>query len=189
MPLGDSITLGFPHADDVGGYRAALWARFEDYGLSENFVGSLSDGPPSLGDKDHNGYGGQTIAWIDSNVVSMLASNPNPDFILLNIGANDLAQGLASGMATRLASLLDTIIANSTSQIILSTLVPFPVNQADADTYNAAMPAIVAARASRVSLVDCAGVMNPDDLEADQVHPRTVGYYKMGIVWWNALPR
>jgi len=40
-----------------GGYRTSLWNKFVADGLKVDFVGS-SNGPASLGDKDHEGHRG-----------------------------------------------------------------------------------------------------------------------------------
>jgi hypothetical protein len=52
MPLGDSITDGLVVP---GGNRIGLWQRFVANGYKVDFVGSLSNGPASLGDHDHEG--------------------------------------------------------------------------------------------------------------------------------------
>ena len=58
MPLGDSITDGLTVA---GGYRIKLWSSIQNLGITIDFVGSLSNGPAELGDKNHEGHSGWRI--------------------------------------------------------------------------------------------------------------------------------
>lgn len=86
MPLGASATDGFSFP---GGYRIDLWNSFVAQNLSVDFVGSLSNGPSSLGDKDHEGHSGSRIDQIASSVDEWLNAQ-QPDVITLLIGANDI---------------------------------------------------------------------------------------------------
>ncbi|MBS2964878.1 GDSL family lipase, partial [Actinocrinis puniceicyclus] len=63
MPLGDSITDG---NQTPGGYRIGLWQRFVSAGYKVDFVGSLFNGPSTLGDHDHEGHSGWRIDQIDA---------------------------------------------------------------------------------------------------------------------------
>src|SRR5436305_15244721 len=69
MPLGDSITDGITVP---GAYRIGLWQRLVAGGYTVDFVGSLSNGPASLGDHDHEGHSGWRIDQIDANSVTWL---------------------------------------------------------------------------------------------------------------------
>ena len=53
MPLGDSITLGYPGLD---GYRNDLYLDLNNSGFSVDFVGSQSNGTGF--DNDHEGHMG-----------------------------------------------------------------------------------------------------------------------------------
>src|SRR4051812_26294377 len=64
VPLGDSITDGVPIP---GAYRIGLWQRFVSGGYKVDFVGSLFNGPATLGDHDHEGHSGWRIDQIDAN--------------------------------------------------------------------------------------------------------------------------
>ena len=55
MPLGDSITYGYPSST---GYRNYLWYKLRDAHYTVNFVGSQHDGYGYGFDVDHEGYGG-----------------------------------------------------------------------------------------------------------------------------------
>jgi len=60
MPLGDSITDGMNVA---GGYRIKLWESIKSAGANVDFVGSMSNGPASLTDKNHEGHS----VWLHQN--------------------------------------------------------------------------------------------------------------------------
>ncbi|MFF0468404.1 cellulose binding domain-containing protein [Micromonospora zamorensis] len=185
MPLGDSITDGF---NVPGGYRIELWQRFTTGGYRVDFVGSQFNGPASLGDHDHQGHSGWTIAQIDANVVNWLRAT-NPRTVLLHIGTNDM-YGDTSGAPGRLAALVDKITNNApNAEVFVATIVPKSGADNQVRAYNAAIPGIVQTRAAagkRVHLVDMYRALTLSDL-ADGVHPNATGYRKMAAAWYDAL--
>ncbi|WP_435794487.1 cellulose binding domain-containing protein [Micromonospora zamorensis] len=185
MPLGDSITDGF---NVPGGYRIELWQRFTTGGYRVDFVGSQFNGPASLGDHDHQGHSGWTIAQIDANVVNWLRAT-NPRTVLLHIGTNDM-YGDTSGAPGRLAALVDKITNNApNADVFVATIVPKSGADNQVRAYNAAIPGIVQTRAAagkRVHLVDMYRALTLSDL-ADGVHPNATGYRKMAAAWYDAL--
>lgn len=196
MPLGDSITLGTPYPPG-GGWRYALWKRYSDGypGVTYTAVGSQNDGPSDLlaaNEAHHDGHSGFRIDQITSNVTAWQAANP-ADVILLGIGTNDCLQAFdTANMGTRLATLLDTILANDASVKVVVAQIP-PGSPGTQETcienYNATIPAIVAARSARVTMTDIHDAMNYVTDIADTIHPNDLGYYKISTMWWNALPR
>ncbi|GAB1822410.1 SGNH/GDSL hydrolase family protein [Herbidospora sp. RD11066] len=185
MPLGDSITDGL---NVPGGYRINLWQRLVQGGHTVDFVGSGFNGPSSLGDHDHEGHSGWTIAQIDANIVNWLRTY-NPRTILLHIGTNDMF-GSPSGAPNRLATLIDRITTQApNTELFVATIIPLSGANSAVQTFNAAIPGIVQTRASqgkRVHLVNMYNALTTSDL-ADGVHPNAGGYNKMAAVWYSAL--
>jgi lysophospholipase L1-like esterase len=186
MPLGDSLTEGLSVA---GGYRIDLWSKLVAGGYKVDFVGSMSNGPSTLGDHDHEGHSGWTIAQIDANVGTWLPTY-TPRTILLHIGTNDIYGSDPAGAPARLATLLDHITALApNADVFVAQIIPVSCCDATVRTYNAAIPGIVQARVNagkHLHLVDMYDALSTADL-LDGIHPGTVGYGKMATVWYNAL--
>ena len=186
MPLGDSITDGYNVA---GGYRNWLWQHFYNDSYHVDFVGSGSNGPSTLGDRDHEGHTGYFIHQLDSGINAWLA-DANPRTVLLHVGTNDMAWDIAPSEApARLGGLIDKILAGAPSaDVFVATIIP----SADADdeakgqAYNAAIPGVVQSKGSRVHLVDMHSALTTADL-ADGIHPNATGYEKMANTWYAAL--
>jgi lysophospholipase L1-like esterase len=190
MPLGDSITDGVTLP---GAYRTGLWQRFTSGGYKVDFVGSLSNGPASLGDHDHEGHSGWRIDQIDANIVGWLR-NYTPHSVLLHIGTNDVLQNynLANAPA-RLSALIDHITATMPdAEVFVATIIPLANSgqEANARTYNSAIPGIVQSKAGagkHVHLVDMHAALTTADLLSDGVHPNAGGFDKMAATWFGAL--
>ena len=187
MPLGDSITDGF---NVPGGYRVGLWQRLVASGRTVDFVGSLANGPATLGDRDHEGHSGWRIDQLTSNIDAWIRAY-DPGTVLLHIGTNDIAQNTDLPNApARLGTLIDRITTGAPdADVFVATIVPLPFAQARVDRYNDAIPALVRARADagkRVHLVEMRNALTAADL-ADGVHPNATGYDKMAAVWFDAL--
>ncbi len=184
MALGDSITDGF---NVPGGYRNDLWQDFVSGGYKVDFVGSQSNGPASLGDRDHEGHSGWTIDQVSNNVVSWLQAT-RPQAVLLHIGTNDM--GNASGAPSRLSALIDKITATvPDAEVFVATIIPLSWGSSGVQTFNAAIPGIVQTKAAagrHVHLVEMGSALTTSDL-ADGVHPNAGGYAKMAAVWFRAL--
>ncbi|GLI02869.1 cellulose binding domain-containing protein [Phytohabitans aurantiacus] len=185
MPLGDSITDGF---NVPGGYRIDLWQKFVSGGYKIDFVGSQFNGPASLGDHDHQGHSGWTIAQIDANVVNWLRAT-TPRTVLLHIGTNDMFSASA-GAPQRLSTLIDKITNTAPdAEVFVASIIRLNGADTQVRTYNAAIPGIVQSKVSagkRVHFVDMYPALAAGDL-ADGVHPNAGGYGKMATVWFNAL--
>lgn len=198
MPLGDSITYGYSSSNDQesGGYRTYLWNDLVANSLSVDFVGSLSTGPASLGDKDHEGHQGWKIQEIASNINGWLDTH-KPDIIPLMIGTNDTNDNVSgSTIANRLSSLIDQINTKvPDAQLLVSTILPIDgafrgtARAQRAADYNLAIPGVVKSKVDQgknVTFVDMRSELTLSDL-ADYVHPNTGGYSEISDFWYDAI--
>lgn len=190
MPLGDSITHGY---NVSGGYRVALEDALAAGGFAVDFVGSRSDGPRDLADRDHEGHPGWRVDQISARADEWVRTS-RPEVVLLMIGTNDVLQDAdVAGAPQRLSGLIDRIAAAAPSaRILVASLTP--LGRADreqrARSFNAAVPGIVgekAARGLRVSFVDMHAALSSSSDLADGVHPNPSGYARMASVWFAGL--
>ncbi|MBV1855938.1 GDSL-type esterase/lipase family protein [Catellatospora tritici] len=186
MPLGDSITWGVG-SPSTSSYRAALWQRLVNQaGYAVDFVGSQQSG--SLPDTDNEGHSGWRIDQIAASATGWL-NTYQPDVVLLHIGTNDMNQNYdVANAPARLGSLIDQILAaRPTATVLIAKIVPAldATIQARINTFNAAVPGIVAARGARAKLVDLS-VLGSADL-ADTLHPNDAGYARMAVRWYSGL--
>ncbi|WP_246291735.1 SGNH/GDSL hydrolase family protein [Lentzea indica] len=169
MPLGDSITQG----GSIGGYRLDLGTKLRAAGHTVDFVGSLSDGPGSMPDRNHEGHPGWTIAQIDANVVNWLRTY-TPRTILLHIGTNDMYGSDPAGAPRRLSALVDKITAQApAADVFVSTIIPIRFADATVRGYNSAIVPLLRAKAAagkRVHVVDMYPAVPVSDLP-DGIHP------------------
>lgn len=225
MPLGDSITLGISEGvavtpeplrtQTVGGYRTVLWQQFLTDGLAIDFVGTQSNGPANLGDKDNEGHGGKTISFISDNVLDYLTAT-KPDVVLLIIGTNDtfaveqpdgsFVETPVSTILAKLSALIDQINTFSSDIKLLVGSVPPILPNADeridaaaqarqkqrAVDYNNAMPNLIIqkqAAGANVEFVDMRSLTDADIVPTGSsgVHPTQPGYTKIGNFWYAAL--
>ena len=189
MPLGDSITDGY---NFPGGYRINLWKQLSDRGYKVDFVGSLSNGPDSLPDKNHEGHSGWRIDQINM-YVNFWLQKYQPDVILLTIGTNDIGQNYQVETAPeRLKNLIDDIFQElPNAEILVASIPPIEVAEVDkkVNSYNRAIASLIERRqkeGDKLRFVDINSALNFDDLE-DTVHPNGQGHSKMAKVWEEAL--
>jgi lysophospholipase L1-like esterase len=122
-----------------------------------------------------------------------------PHIVTLMIGTNDVDLNIdLSNAPTRLGLLLDRIAMSAPNAlIVLAQMVPTTNDATNqrVQTYNAAMPALVEARANagkHIILVDMYGAFtaNPNyktELMADTLHPKDAGLAVMANVWYDAI--
>ncbi len=188
MPLGDSITVGEKDLT-YGGYRHLLWTLLTDDGYVIDYVGSQQNGKQTMSDPDHEGHSG----WKIQNIINGINSNNwlktyQPNLILLHIGSNDIRLGRAATAPEKLSTLLDIILQRlPETHVIVAQVVPFAGGFIHGHyTYNEAIPAIVASKGPRVSLVDMRDILSPGDF-GDSYHPTDDGYDKMARAWEQAI--
>ncbi|MBE9190991.1 hypothetical protein IQ230_11635 [Gloeocapsopsis crepidinum LEGE 06123] len=199
MPLGDSITAGEHNVEPTPGtYRIQLWKNLGADNLSVDFVGSQFNGPPSLGDKNHEGRGGWTIDQITSLVDRGIIKTYQPQMVLLMIGTNDvLRSNSLNTIAGDLSNLIDRISQDSSNtRIFVSSIAPIDpaykgTTRANlAKDFNALLPDFVkdkVAQGRKVTYVNAGGSLNLNDLVPDGVHPNVAGYNKIGDAWYDTL--
>ncbi len=187
MPLGDSITDGFTVP---GAYRIKLWNTIQSNGQKVDFVGSMSNGPAELGDKNHEGHSGWRIDQIDARIDGWMTTY-KPQIVLLHIGTNDLSQNYNLSTAPdRLSALIDKICAKlpANGKVYVASLIPLSYATQMA-TYNSKIPGIVQSKANAgkpVYFVDMNSKVTTSDL-ADGVHCNRTGYDKMADAWYAAI--
>lgn len=202
MPLGDSITAGQHSVDPVpGAYRIQLWQNFLSAGIPIDFVGSQSNGPAELGDKNHEGYPGANIRQIRRNLTERnLLEAAQPDAVLLMIGANNTgstAVETIDEMLRELNSLINTIATRAPqAQIVVTSITPVtPSLRGDfraqlIKDYNTLIPDLVADRAAegkKVSFVNAGGQLGVSDMNQEGLHPTAAGYNKLGNAWFDEI--
>ncbi|MDB9529518.1 GDSL-type esterase/lipase family protein [Oscillatoria sp. CS-180] len=208
MPLGDSNTEGWDEGRGRSrdplysaaheGYREDLWDDLEALGVKADFVGSLSNGPTTLEDKDHEGHAGAPIGFIRSNITTYL-SNGSPDIVLLMIGTNN---GGSPGetIANELNDLINDILSNGSfsGTLMVSTVPPivpagrFPDRVANIEDYNSRVQGVVQSfNSDRVVFVNAGGQLTLDDMADISVdgglHPNQTGYAKIADAWYDAI--
>jgi lysophospholipase L1-like esterase len=191
MPLGDSITYG-QGSTHLNGYRLALWQHLIAAGIQVTFVGSEHGGSMPFSESANEGHPGWRIAQISTHVVGWLQTY-KPDYILLQIGTNDIVyhDHLAQAPA-RLQALLDTITRTlPDATVLVAEITPLaPPRAALVEAYNSTIPGIVLAEAAQgkhVEMVDMHDAFPPSDLIPDKIHPDDAGYALMANAWYRAL--
>lgn len=183
MPLGDSITLG-----SSGGYRTLLWKKMvQQDGKKVDFVGSLTDGPSDLGDRNHEGHSGWRIDQIRSQIDGW-SSTYKPELVLLHIGTNDINQNYnLSGAPGRLQDLVNRLCTNNTGvELIVASIIPINGKSSQVSSYNSAIPGIVnnAKNAGcKATFFNMNQYLTLSDIP-DGVHPSVSGYNKMAEAWY-----
>lgn len=177
-------------------------------GKNVTFVGSLTNGPTTVSGKPfpmhHEGHGGYTISGggnggIAGTITDNAISTYHPNIVLLMIGTNDLNDNIdVANAPSRLGKLIDEITTDAPSAlVVVSTIIPISAPGGDqrVQTYNAAIPGLVNARASagkHVVLVDSYAAFSKNQnyqtaLKADGLHPNTAGYVILGDTFYAAI--
>lgn len=205
MSLGDSITYGVIGKKDKssGGYRTELWNKFVADGLRVEFVGSLSSGPDSLSNKNHEGHPGWKIRKIAVSVNGWL-NTFEPDIVLLMIGTNDTKKRSLRTMLQEFSALIDQITTQlPKAQLLVASIPPIhpsakfaSLRSIRAIYFNAAIPSIVTSKVDqgkKVHFVDMRSLTINDltsslSLDLDNgLHPNAQGYHKMANFWYDAI--
>jgi Ca2+-binding RTX toxin-like protein len=202
LPMGDSITYGVIASSsdtESGGYRKFMLEQLDALNVKIDFIGSLSNGPATMEDRDHEGHRGWTVNQLNGIDDDVLAAT-NPDAVLLLAGTNDSSTDSVPTMLQDLRNLLLSLTSSDpTLTVFVGSLPPIRVGQqpqarADrVDAYNDAMPGLIAelaAQGHKVIFVDMRD-LTPDDITAPPLdsglHPTADGYAKIAPHWMGAL--
>jgi lysophospholipase L1-like esterase len=182
--IGDSITAGSGDLTN-GGYRKQLDADLTTDGRPPDMVGSLADG--SFGDNQHNGLSGAFTLDLLTKMWAWLEYG-NPHIVLLQIGTNDCATAYdLPNLPARVGTLLDMVhMFNPRTWVSVSDLTPLTdaTYNARVNTFNAALPAVVATRVAagrRAHFSQSGSAVSPGNL-SDGVHPNATGYAQKATV-------
>jgi lysophospholipase L1-like esterase len=193
MPLGDSITVGFP---ELEGYRRSLFLDLSNSGFSVDFVGSQKNGTGF--DNDNEGHLSYEVNEIRDNVIGWLNSNP-ADIVLVHIGTNDIQNGQnAAAVVAEVAATLDNINLWESVHSQVTVILARIILRSDSPSWNATtksfddtlqtMAQNRIASGDKIVVVDMENALNySTDMTSDGIHPNLAGYEKMADVWYNAL--
>jgi lysophospholipase L1-like esterase len=227
LPFGDSITFGVGSNGSAsnGGYRVELFHRALEVSKQITFVGTAVPNGPATVDGvafpgQHEGHSGFTID--DQPATATLAARQGisplvatvmpatrPDIVTLMIGTNDIQHDYdVANAPVRLGRVIDSLIAaDAHTLVIVAQIIPTTdatLNPA-VQAYNAAIPALVAARATagkHILLVDLydaiandpsfmtSGRVVPSPTAGpmfDWLHPNVAGYKLIGDAWFEVL--
>ena len=185
MPLGASSTVGIG-SPQTAGYRGPLQELLARDGLAVDLVGSQSDGPASVPDRDHEGVSGITLEAMEPRVAAWVR-RARPDVVLLHNGTNDLLRGASAAVAAeRLRGVLEEIVSVSDAHVVVAGVwAPLPGDERDREEFERLSAVTVAGfreRGRSVRFVDATGLLRADEL-ADGLHPNAEGYRRIAEMW------
>ena len=196
MPMGDSITRGYPYDS---GYRKYLWYKLQETEFNLDFVGTQNHGTfvnPSF-DTNHEGHNSIKSYELEEITYSAL-EDTSPDIILLHIGSNDTSptQGVNSSSIAGVSAILNEIDRYETNfnhpiRVMLASIINRRSYHTTITQFNNNLRAMATTRIAngdKITLVNMetdAG-LNSSDF-SDATHPNYSGYSKMANVWFNTL--
>lgn len=200
LPLGDSITNGFPYS-----YRYSLYQRLTNSGYNFRFVGSRVSNPanyPGAWDQRHEGHNGITTEGINRLLPSWIG-NYAFDSVLIHVGTNDIISKEAAPFTLErslknLEGIIQTLRNNNpVVRIFMAQIIP--VNNDIGDNYedfinkirnyNQSLKQLALQKSTSVSpiiVVDMYESFDPSEL-TDGIHPTVDGAENMAFQWFNAI--
>jgi acyl-CoA thioesterase I len=196
LPLGDSVTSSFSPQNS---YRCWLWRLLERNGYNADFVGTqwgVAGGPPAYDgfDMHHEGHPGWTSSDVLFNI-EWIASATVPDVVLLDIGANDVIEGIPSGQTcTNIVWIIRNLReVNPDVVILLAQTTPYAgQNKQGMSRLREAVKraATLAKReGARVASVNLAASFNVRKDTIDGIHPNITGERKIANRYYPVLKK
>ena len=186
LAIGTSITYGIGSSDGTG-YRKVLYEKLLMKQFDVKMLGSVEAG--KFLQPKCEAYPGKVISFLQDSVLPK-ASNLKPDYVLLEVGVNDMSFPVDPEHAPfRLSNLLDKISSTyPEAKILLASLTPIWTNRLL--EYNKSLPGIIdLKRKQGIKLYLCdmfnAGIGINE--VPDAIHPNDAGFAKMANVWASAI--
>jgi len=200
LPLGDSITNGFPDT-----YRYSLFHTLRDSGFNFYYVGSQNTNPanyPGSWDTKHEGHNGASTRGIDL-VLETELNHYTADIALIHLGTNDVSYSIRfpsdfSFSTKYLEAIINKLRAdNPVVRIYLAKILPFgdeigtPIEtfkerRLDWNNKIQDLAAAMNTSVSPIYIVDMDSGFDESDL-IDGIHPNLTGAEKMAQRWYEAL--
>ncbi len=188
MPLGDSITWGYGSAS-TSSYRAPLAALVAGQSqYTVQFLGSQNSG--TLTDQSNEGHSGYVISQIRDSIDAWMAAD-HPDVVILDIGVNDLNNGVdVANAPARLADLVDRIYTDrpGTSILMMGLIPTTPGLTSQIAAYNTAAENLQSTeQAAGKHFLYVAPPALTSAQFYDGLHPDDAGYQRMAQALYPAL--
>ena len=207
MPLGDSLTAGYP---DTCAYRNYLYEILRDEGYNFMFVGPKNTDADRLDRYNfpeeyshHSAQGGWTLSSILSNKESLFDAKFKPDIIMLMVTTNDLTGNIDIVLEERYRELV-AYIFRCFPDVTLYCANPIPkrtdaggITELSDRITNWEIPFLKSLAADKqengfdMRYVDMTNkTLNfvGDDIRADdKIHPTDSGNQKLANAWYNAI--
>lgn len=200
MCMGDSLTLGAGMGVQGGGYRYFLKALCDQRGMAIDFVGSSTEYPGPLLDREHDGHGG----WTTSDLVHGQGAGGartwvktyRPNVVLLMVGRNDSDALNLQAVYANYVALLDAINDAEPAVSVVFSNVLYSANPdaydlqkcavADAAVQQAVYVSQLAGR--KAQYLDCKSVIGTNPAYfSDNVHLSDLGYQRLAAAWFSRL--
>ena len=198
LPLGDSITAGFPFT-----YRYPLYNQLTEQNYLFDFVGSHTNGaweyPESGWDQDNEGWPGWTTSGIEERLTDW-SSDYTVDLALIHLGTNDAREGDVEESVVAMTSIVEQLRANNASvSICMAQIIPYGILEEEGtsttelnafvDDWNSRLATLVSdmtTAQSPIVLVDMNSDFGDSDLD-DGIHPTHAGVEKMADKWLECI--
>lgn len=199
LPLGDSITNGFPFS-----YRYSLFNMLTNSGHNFNFVGTQNSNPanyPGAWDTRHEGHNGASSRGVDVDLNSWLQTY-QADIAIVHLGTNDVSYSINNPSDFTLTlDYMESIINklrsdNPIIRIYLAKIIPPGSGLTPSDQFfnltnewNTGIQNLADQKNTSVSpvvVVDMNTGFGDSDL-IDEVHPSEAAAEKIAQRWFNAL--